>query len=247
MNETDEGKKLYEEYIKSYKAWIQYIEMKIKYKQSEFLSKNNKKYYKYDYLSMYDNITNLYNEKSLTESTQSAESKLKYKKLSLLFHPDKFNITTSIFSFINKHKSNIKILELLDSISDNILDKTKEEIDNIITKLDNEKFINNIINLKSVENKNYWNLINTTNEIIEDKYTEDYLNSITQSAGYKYYMNENDGEKALISNYFTIDELKEEIKKSYDKIFLEYYKNICNNDNEIVNLIENRMKELTIY
>ena len=65
--------------------------------------------------------------------------------------------------------------------------------------------------------------------------TEDYLNSITQSAAYKYYMNENDGAKALISNYFTIDELKEEIKKSYDKIFLEYYKNIRNNDNKIVN------------
>ena len=121
MNESDEGKKLYDEYIKSYKAWIQYIEMKIIYKQSEFLTKNNKKYYKYDYLSMYDNITSLNSEKSLTESTQCAESKLKYKKLSLLFHPD--------------------------------------------------KFINNIINLKSVENKNYWNLINTTNEIIEDKYT----------------------------------------------------------------------------
>lgn len=181
MNESDEGKKLYEEYIESYKAWIQYIEMKIKYKQSEFLIKNNKKYYKYDYLSMYNNITNL----DLKSSTESAESKLKYKKLSLLFHPDKFNITSSVFSFINKNKSNIKILELIDSISDNILDKTKEEIDIIIAKLDNEKFINNIINLKNVENKNYWNLINTTNEIIEDKYTEDYLNCITQSTDAK--------------------------------------------------------------
>ena len=49
-----------------------------------------------------------------SEKSLSTESKLKYKKLSLLFHPDKFNITSSIFSFINKHKSDIKILELID-------------------------------------------------------------------------------------------------------------------------------------
>ena len=240
MNLTEDEQKLYQEYIKGYKAWIQCIEKKITYKQAEFLSKNNKKYYKYDYLSMY-NINTNDSEKSL-----STESKLKYKKLSLLFHPDKFNITSSIFSFINKHKSDIKILELIDSISDKLLDNSKEEIDKIMNKLDNKEYIDKIINSNN-SNTNYWDLINTTNEIIEDKYTEEYLNSMTQSSAYKYYINEMKGSDLLKSLYMTHDELKEEIIKSYNLKFLEYYKNICKSDSEIVNIIEERIKEINKY
>lgn len=236
MQNDDEGKKLYDEYIKSYKAWVQYVELKIKYKQSEYLTKNNKKYYKYDYLTMYQQDNNIYNQ----NDSQSTESKLKYKKLSLLFHPDKFNITSSVFTFINKNKSNIKILELIDLISDNILDKTKEDIDIIINKLDNKEYINKIIN-SNIPNTNYWNLIKSEN-IIEDKYSEEYLNSTTQTPAYRYYINESEGSKLLDNSYFTQDELKEEIKKSYDNKFLEYYKNVLNSDKEILTLIEERMK-----
>jgi hypothetical protein len=238
MDNSSEEKKLYDEYITSYKKWVQYIELKIKYKHSELLSKNNKKYYKYEYLNTY--ITDIINENNI--DTQSTESKLKYKKLSLLFHPDKFSTTTSIFSFINKHKYNIQILEIIDSISDKILDKTKEEIDIIIDKLYNKEFIDKILSLhKSSHNKDYFSIITLIDMISEDKYTENYMNTITQSMAYKYYLNEKEG-KNILDLHWTEDELIKEIMTSYNINFLEYFKKICKDNEEIVNHINNRLQ-----
>lgn len=241
MDNSSEEKKLYDDYITSYKKWIQYIELKVQYKHSELLSKNNKKYYKYEYLNT--NITDIL-ENNI--DTQSTESKLKYKKLSLLFHPDKFSTTSSIFSFINKHKYNIEILEIIDSISDKILDKTKEEIDIIIDKLNNKEFIDKILSLhkssyKLSHNKDYFSIITSTDMISEDKYTEKYMNRITQSMAYKYYLDEKEG-KIILDSHWTDDELIKEIMTSYNINFLEYFKKICKDNEEIVNHINNRLQ-----
>jgi len=73
------------------------------------------------------------------------------------------------------------------------------------------------------------------------------MNSIIQYAAYKFYTNQKVGAQLLNFTYYTEDELKEEIKSSFNIFFLEFYKNIFQNNNEIIKLIEDRLNYIAKY
>jgi hypothetical protein len=237
-NLDEEGTKIYTEYIDAYKKWVKYSETKILYAQSEYLNKTNRKYDRYGYLNLYSSDIDDYITKDKIKETP--ETKLKYKKLSLLFHPDKFLETDSVFTFIVKSKSDIKILNLIDTLSDNFMDKSKEFIDEIIKKLEDKEFIKHLIEIE--DSKKWDSILNDSTCENKDKYTEDYMYNIVSSSAYKYFISGNSSQ--LDSLYMTYDELKKEIKSTYNKKFLDYYFNLCSHDPEIMSLINDRLREL---
>jgi len=144
----EEGKQLYSDYIKYRNKWIDYVRPKALKKLNDYLNSNNKDFDKYEYLNI--NIADICSDKKKS----SKENTAKYKKLSLLFHPDKFNkpqeLSTAFFALINKFHSanNDTLINTIDTISHLIL-----EIDN----LDSLDYLKNII--RNLNNPDITNIL----------------------------------------------------------------------------------------
>ena len=96
-----EGKQLYNDYIIHCNKWINYIRPKAIRKLNDYLDTNKKTFNKYEYLNQ------KYSDSQYSKKPNKEPSKditAKYKKLSLLFHPDKYSNSrsTEFFSLINK-------------------------------------------------------------------------------------------------------------------------------------------------
>ena len=94
-NLDDTGKKLYDQYQKSLKEWVEYIKPKLLDNLNSYLNSTGRYFDSYAYLNIkYPSITiNINNEQEY-----DTEIKKIYKSLSIIFHPDKFQ---------NKHATNI--------------------------------------------------------------------------------------------------------------------------------------------
>jgi len=130
----DHGKMLYDNYIKARNEWTNYIAPIAQNYIRETLNKANKKYYRFDYLfvnygySVAEDIT------SCDNSEKPDNIKKLYRKLSLLFHPDKFKTNDNLFKFIKTLYDNNDITKLT-KINDDIdilLDFSSDEIEDYI-------------------------------------------------------------------------------------------------------------------
>ena len=139
----EEGHKIYNDYVSALNKWVQYIRPKANKHISEYLESTGKKYDKYEYMysTMKEFIEN--EPKNKCNSNTSKILVAKYKKLSLLFHPDKFNHqqNTEFFALINKfyNDGNDYIIGLIDAIAQYILEDEKldNSMPNLIINLEN--------------------------------------------------------------------------------------------------------------
>ena len=149
----DEGQQLYTDYITSLNKWNEYIRPKAIKKLNDYLDSKGKLYDKYEYLSQQYNTSA---EKVV--NVDNKELSAKYKKLSLLLHPDKFrnSHSTELFALINKFYGNGNgfMINMIDAISQYILEESynpypdnpdvENIVENIIINLNNPD-IENII------------------------------------------------------------------------------------------------------
>lgn len=93
---------LYDSYINTRNAWISYIRPHAITKLNNYLFNTGRKYYKYEY---YTNSTyGFMKDTPIPAKPKSRDVGAKYKKLCILFHPDKFNHPSSseLFCLLKK-------------------------------------------------------------------------------------------------------------------------------------------------
>ena len=157
----EEGQRIYNDYISALNKWVQYIRPKANKHISEYLESTGKKYDKYEY--MYSTMKEVSENEPKTKYDINTTKILtaKYKKLSLLFHPDKFihQQNTEFFALINKfyNDGNDYIIGLIDAIAQYILED--EKLDNSIT------IPNIIINLEYIAKENKKLVIDNEDDI----------------------------------------------------------------------------------
>ena len=130
----DHGKMLYDNYIEARDEWTNYIAPIAQDYIRDTLLKANKKYYRFDYLfvnygnKIYDDIT------SCDTSAKPDNIKKLYRKLSLLFHPDKFKTNENLFKFIKTlyDKNEETKLSKINNDIDILLDFSYEQIEDYI-------------------------------------------------------------------------------------------------------------------
>lgn len=196
----DNGKKLYDDYIKASDAWTEYCRPKVFSNFNDYLNKTNRKFYCYEY------YTNKYNKNKDDidkndidkDDDEANDNKKIYKILSKKLHPDRFKKLNAdkFFAMINKASYNN---------NDTFLQEILEKLDKIINFTDEEldDFIDNI-NKKDLESTNN--------------------NELFNSIQYKLFCNPT--YKKEINNYYmTEEELIKEIETHYDYSFVEFYAN----------------------
>lgn len=214
-----EGKQLYNDYIIHCNKWINYIRPKAIRKLNDYLDTNKKTFNQYEYL------TKQYSDSQHTRKVNKEPSKditAKYKKLSLLFHPDKYSNSrsTEFFSLINKIYSdnNVVLINAIDTVAHLILEL--DNLENIIANLDDNnntnitrKITSNITNtLKNAENNS-----NNANTIFT------ILNS---NGNLNVNLNLNENENSCSSdNQFEIDKKNNDNAEDFlNSTFYSFYK-----------------------
>ena len=169
----EEGRQLYVDYINSLNKWNAYIRPKSIKKLNDYLDSKGKWYNKYDYL---DQQYSTFSEKVIKIDSKTLSAK--YKKLSLLLHPDKFrnSHSTELFALINKFygDGNGFMINMIDAISQYILEETDNpDVDNII-----ENIIENII--INLNNPDIKNIITRKigNDTVNDTNAQDVFNML---------------------------------------------------------------------
>jgi hypothetical protein len=99
----------------------------------------------------------------------SDKTKKLYRKLSILFHPDKYTKTDKIFILITSCANNNEydILEQIDALSSDILECPENLINKLIELLNDKKKLNNLYQYMQKENNSFINYID--GNIILDK------------------------------------------------------------------------------
>jgi len=118
------GQLLYDSYIKARDAWISYIRPLAITKLNNYLSDTSRKYYKYAFYTTTAN--GFMKDKSIPAKLKSQDMVAKYKKLCILFHPDKFSHPSSsdLFCLVKKwfDSNNSEMLDILDCIAHIVLE-----------------------------------------------------------------------------------------------------------------------------
>ena len=251
----NKGKQLYIEYIKSRNKWIDYIRPKAHKKFIDYLNSNNKHFDQYEYMNKH--LSDAINQFTKHKHTPSKENTAKYKKLSLLFHPDKFNYKSSLsadlFVLINKFYSdnNDILINTIDTISHLILDTELNCLDNclknIITNLNNPE-ITNILKKEKDVNKIFTMLSSNTliinNISIETDTTDtettdtlpvdnDKYEEFTNSIYYLFYKDNKTIIDYINDKFITEAELIDKIEQTgkYNNEFITYCAE-CYKDNK---------------
>jgi len=170
-------------------------------KLNDYLDTNKKTFNQYEYI---ENITSQHTIKLNKEPSKDITAK--YKKLSLLFHPDKYNNahSTEFFSLINKIYSdnNDIVINAIDTVAHLILEL--DNLTNIVANLDDQNITNitqNITNI--VMNSKNANDANTIFNILNSNLSDTL--KIETNTNNKYDLNNkiNEDENFLNSTYYT--------------------------------------------
>lgn len=160
----EEGKQIYNEYMTSLNKWCLYVREKTIVHLNEHLTKTGKIYNSNEYYNA--SIKNFIDNSSDKSSDKpSAKLNTQYKKLSLLFHPDKFHnvLGNALFTIINKfyNDGNEFMIEIIDDVSQYILEI--DTINNIVENLDNSK----VQDILEYHKKNNANNINDAKQLFD--------------------------------------------------------------------------------
>lgn len=245
MNLDEKGKELYENYISSMKKWIDYIKPTAYKKFNDYIEKSGKKYNIHEYyIIKYDT--------NINDQVQSPDIITKYKKLCLLFHPDKFNNTqsTNLFTLIqklyNEHtlQNNTFTIKLIDCISQYILDTNEKLLAIIITNLSNNDIISNLFtqyqNKLNDENALQIYTILCDEKILFKNENSDIINKnymdFLDSLQYKFYI-DNIAASTIDSMFYTEKQVINMIlaSASYEQDKIDFYMSKYSDNINIIN------------
>ena len=209
----EEGKMLYDNYIKARNEWTTYVAPKIAEYFTKKLNDANKKYYRFNYLFFKDVAEDM-DITSVEVSNKPESLKKLYRKLSLLFHPDKYSLSDNLFEFIKKlyDEDDITKLSKINDDIDILLDYDSSEIDNYIMVLEGKTVVEN----KPVDIGDY-----------------DYTQSLQYIMFIKNEFN--------ITHYYTPDELINHIENDYISDSEMAYYNRMKDDVNIMTGLERRI------
>ena len=130
----DHGKMLYDNYIKARNEWTSYVAPIAQNYIRDLLNKANKKYYRFEYLFAQYGYNVTEDITSCDNSDKPKKIKKLYRKLSLLFHPDKFKTNENLFKFIKTlyDENNTTKLSKINEDIDILLDFSYEQIEDYI-------------------------------------------------------------------------------------------------------------------
>ena len=130
----DHGKMLYDNYINARNEWTSYVAPIAQNYIRDLLNKANKKYYRFDYLFAQYGYKVAEDITSCDNSDKPENIKKLYRKLSLLFHPDKFKTNENLFKFIKTQydENNATKLSKINEDIDILLDFSYEQIEDYI-------------------------------------------------------------------------------------------------------------------
>ena len=251
------GLLLYDSYIKARDAWISYIRPYAITKLNNYLSNTGRKYYKYEF---YTNTTNGFMKNKLTNTKpKSPDMVAKYKKLCILFHPDKFNHpqNTDLFCLLKKwfDVSNGNMLDILDRISHLVLEMPSipiptDNLANMLTNLANPDILDIIKSkCRDIEDARcIYDVLNTdsnklgSSSIIKNNCNdcnkpENFINTNT----YIFFMDEANTKSSIDEQTLTEAELIDYIKAQgqYDDAFLAFcYERYRDNENILWAIVE---------
>lgn len=230
------GKLLYDSYINARDAWISYIKPQALAKLNNYLSSTGRAYYKYQY---YTDTTHGY----MQNKAKTPDMVSKYKKLCILFHPDKFKHSSSseLFCLLKKlfDSDNASILDMLESISHFILELSPDDTlstQNILLNISNPNILD-IIRSKCPDindSSSLYDLLTTEPSKLSSYTTSNnsYNSSCNMSSedfintnAYKFFMDEATTKTEIEKIALTEEELIEyiKLKGKYDEGFLTYY------------------------
>lgn len=212
MNLLDEeGNQLFEAMQLAKQNWIRYITPIVLKYISQKMADTRSPYFKYDYLY---SVSMREQSKIISQDTEQL-----YKKLSLVFHPDKFKTNSDcIFKLINAahREDNIILLQKIESDIDKLKKYTPEEL---------KKYVDNI-------DKNDDNTKSTRFDNIPNSYYEAYHPFIMDSIAYKIFMEADD--YIFDDYYFTPEKLINHIENNYmTDIELKYYESLSEYDETV--------------
>lgn len=225
---------LYDSYIKSRDAWISYMRPLAITRLNSYLSSTGRHYYKYEY---YTKITNVYmkEKKPIPDKPKSQDMVAKYKKLCILFHPDKFTHPSSadLFCLLKKwfDSNNSEMLDILDYIAHLVLEiPSSNVLHNLLANLANPDILDIVkSNCRDIEdarcifdllNSDISKLSSSCDTKNENMKPENFINTFA----YRFFMNEEsihtEIEEQMLNETELIDYIKQQGK--YDDDFLAF-------------------------
>ena len=243
----DEGRTFYNNYVTATKKWVQYIKPKATTKFNTYLNTTKKIYDKHEYVNfLYQTNHANYIQDTTTSPTPGQQSKdltAKYKKLSLLFHPDKYNNpnNSKFFMLIKKfyNDNNEYIINTIDTISHIILDTP--DISNLITNLENPNITQLLqSHLPIPTHQDIFTILNTTDITMQPSNTPDSMATATSddlidkdleflvSSEYGFYQQKQEYQKLIDAKYITEAEFIKIIHDTphYNQDFIMYCHNL---------------------
>jgi hypothetical protein len=240
------GRDLYTAYVKARDAWISYITPQAITRLNSYLSSTGRHYYKYEY---YADTHGYMKDNPVPAKPKSRDMDAKYKKLCILFHPDKFNhpSSTELFHILKKwfDAGNLEMLDILDRIAHFILEIPPSHelyFTNMLVNLANPDLLHlvksncrdvedaiaifDLLNtdpnkLSSSSNTNNTSNDNDNGNIHKDMKPENFINT----NAYKFFMNEEsirlEIEEIALTEAELIDYIKQQGK--YDDGILAFY------------------------
>lgn len=231
MDELDnEGKNIYDAYKLHRSKWINYITPKALQKINTYLSSTGKLFDNNDYVHYYNSKNNF----DISPKNISKESNARYKKLSLLFHPDKLDKigVETFFSILNKFykENNSVMLELIDIISHLILELPNFDILN--KNLENPIITEIIKHITNKEPNKIFELFISSNieediNMLSERFTEciySQNNNFLESICYKFFMDDPDIIQYINQNFLTESEIISKIMKTttYNEDYIDF-------------------------
>jgi hypothetical protein len=182
--------------------------------------------------------------KSDNKKQMSDKTKKLYKKLSILFHPDKYTKTDKIFILITSCANNddINTLEQLDSLSSDFLECPDNLINKLIELLNDKTQLKMLYQYMQQETSSFIDYINGSIIINETDTNDDTQISLCCSDFlntniYAWYIGNNKTKKMYESTFYSEDELIKHLKTSAGDHELTFY--VETSTNEKIKLVAN--------
>lgn len=216
MDKLDEhGQQLYNAFIQHRDAWVAYITPIALRKLDNYLSSQGRDYNLNEYWNRYISNHTTSTHKPTKDTTA------RYKKLSILFHPDKFDKpgATAFFSLLNKYhkEGNGELLDIIDTISHLLLELPS--LEKIVTNLEHLTNADTLTMKK--EPSVILELLNSDNPALPNKECDNCNSSINpeqflDSVCYKFFTGIPDSIKYVNQIFLTEAEIILKIANSQD-------------------------------
>lgn len=239
------GQELYRAFIQSRDAWIGYIRPKAIQKLNDYLDSNKKTFSKYEYLN--SQIKTFVDQLPFNINRKTKELEAKYKKLSIIYHPDKFHHSSSsnLFCLIKKFFDNndIVMLEIIDDITYIILETSYINLSNLLTNLEDPQIIEYIKNIRSKPDykddaRKLFAMINSSNlknlSSNSDNFTttsESSEKDFLETIAYRFFIGDPSIQRYIDQTYLTEAEFIQELHKQPE------------HDNTLFNFCRERYKD----